>query len=87
MNFQEQHIFHVYPDVLTIAEMQEALGIGRSMAYRLIKGGKVKHLRIGKKIKIPKRFLVDYVLDECYTDDDSNKQAALSEIRRNGHDR
>ena len=67
MELQNQNMFNEYPDVLTINEMQQALGIGRSMAYRLINGGKVKHLRIGKSIKIPKRFLVDYILDECYT--------------------
>lgn len=67
MNIKEPNIFNEYPDVLTIYEMQQALGIGRSMAYRLINDGKIKHLRIGKSIKVPKRFLVDYVLSECYT--------------------
>ena len=67
MKLQDVNIFSEYPDVLTINDMQKALGIGRSMAYRLIHGGYIKHLRIGKSIKIPKRFLVDYVLSECYT--------------------
>lgn len=60
-------IFSKFPDVLTISDMQKALGIGRSMAYRLIHGGKVKHLRIGKAIKIPKQFLIDYALGGCYS--------------------
>lgn len=59
-------MFDNYPDVLTIGELQKALGVGRSMAYRLIGDGSIKHLRIGNTIKIPKRFLVDYVLQKCY---------------------
>ena len=61
-------MFNEYPDLLSLYDMQKALGVGRSMAYRLIKNGDVKHLRIGKTIKIPKRFLIDYVCDGCYTD-------------------
>lgn len=59
-------MFNEYPDLLTIEAMQEALGIGRTMAYRLINGGKIQHMRIGKTIKIPKQFLIDYVHTECY---------------------
>jgi len=61
-------IFSKFPDVLTINDMQKALGIGRSMAYRLIRSGKVRHLRIGKAIKIPKQDLIDYTLGGCYSD-------------------
>ena len=60
------NIFQQYPDILTIAEMQKALSIGRTMAYRLINSGQIKHMRIGKTIKIPKRFLIDYISHECY---------------------
>jgi len=59
-------MFLEFSDVLTIEDMQNALGVGRSTAYRLIKSGKVKHLRIGKHIKIPKRYLIDYIIAECY---------------------
>jgi len=61
-------MFAEYPDVLTIDEIRSALGIGKSLAYRLINNGNIKHFRIGKYIKVPKRFLIDYVLGECYTD-------------------
>jgi len=59
-------MFNDYPDVLTIDELQSALGIGRSMAYRLIRHGDIRHLRIGKNIKIPRRCLVDYIETACY---------------------
>jgi excisionase family DNA binding protein len=60
-------MFTDFPDVLSVADMQKALSVGRSTAYRLINDGDIKHLRIGKIIKIPKRFLIDYILSECYT--------------------
>jgi len=59
-------LFESYRDILTIDDIQTALGIGRSMAYRLISDDKIKHWKIGKRIKIPKAFLIDYVNDSCY---------------------
>ena len=59
-------LFTEYPDLLSIEQMQEAMGIGRSMAYRLISQEKIKHLRIGKTIRIPKICMLDYVLNSCY---------------------
>jgi len=59
-------MFNNFPDVLTVEELQTALGIGRSTAYRLIRGGTIRHLRIGKNIKIPRRYLVDYIEAACY---------------------
>jgi len=59
-------LFADFPDILTVEDLQEALAIGRSTAYRLIASGAIKHWKIGKAIKIPKPFLIDYVADSCY---------------------
>jgi len=59
-------MFNNYPDVLNVQEMQEALGVGRSMAYRLIHNGKIRHLRIGTNIKIPRPYLIEYVQGASY---------------------
>ncbi|MCL1846147.1 MAG: helix-turn-helix domain-containing protein [Defluviitaleaceae bacterium] len=59
-------MFADFPDVLTIADMKNALGVSNKMAYVLINSGKVKHFRMGKLIKIPKQFLIDYINEECY---------------------
>ena len=53
---------------MTVAEVQAALGIGRSLAYKLITAGAIKHMRIGKRIKIPKAYLIAYVTNSCYND-------------------
>jgi excisionase family DNA binding protein len=60
-------MFNEFPDVLTINDMKKALGVSNKMAYSLISSGKIKYFRLGKLIKIPKRFLVDYIESECYT--------------------
>lgn len=62
-------MFENFPDILTIKNLQDALSIGRSTAYRLISSGAIKHWKIGKTIKIPKPYLLDYIAGSCYTDD------------------
>jgi excisionase family DNA binding protein len=59
-------MFDDYPDILTVREMQALLGIGKGMAYKIIKSGAIKHMRLGKVIKIPKKSLIDYVCQQCY---------------------
>ena len=61
-------MFERFPDLLSIGDMQDALGIDRSLAYGLVNSGDIKHIRIGKLIKIPKIFLIDFVAEECYND-------------------
>ena len=62
-------MFENYSDVLTVKDLCKALGIGKSMAYRLLREGRIRHLRIGDKIKIPRRSLVEYVETSCYNSD------------------
>lgn len=41
----------------TVAETADALGIGRTAAYELVRRGTIPHLRIGRAIRIPKASL------------------------------
>ena len=59
-------MFENLPDILTVKDMQKALGMGRSKAYKLLNNGDILHMRIGTAIRIPKKFLVDYIDNECY---------------------
>ena len=59
-------MFEDYNDLLYVVDIQSALCIGRTTAYRLLREGKIKHLRIGRTIRIPKRYLIDFVLSSCY---------------------
>jgi excisionase family DNA binding protein len=61
-------MFNEYPDILNVDDVQQALGIGRTMVYRLLKKGEIRHLRIGASLKIPKLYLIDFVQNSCYPD-------------------
>lgn len=56
-------ILENYKELLSVAEMKEALGIGRNAAYQLISSGKMKHVLVGNKIYIPKWCLLDFLKD------------------------
>jgi excisionase family DNA binding protein len=74
------NMFGTFQDLLTINDVQKALGVGRSMAYRLINSGRIQHLRVGKSIKVPKRFLVDFVLSSCYTTAIATDPPSIKEV-------
>ena len=51
-----------YPSILTPRECMEALGIGRSMFYKLVGSGELPAKRIGRKIwRISKIDLITYI--------------------------
>lgn len=47
---------------LTVIEMANALGIGKNMAYELVKQGGVPSLRLGRQIRIPKKAFNDWLI-------------------------
>lgn len=57
-----QTFFTAYPDVVDIDQMCEMLGgIGKKTGYKLLKSGKIKSLRVGKKYRIPKKHILEYL--------------------------
>lgn len=56
-----------YRDVLTVSELAEALGIGKTSAYRLINDGTIGCRRVGRKILIPKVCVTDYLNSARYS--------------------
>lgn len=53
-----------YPDVLNVEQIQEILGIGRVQAYQLIASNQFHTVRIGKRIKISKTVLIQWLEGE-----------------------
>lgn len=51
-------------DVLTVPDVIRLLRIGKNTVYDLIKSEKIKSIRQGKKIIVPKVCLIEYLLDE-----------------------
>ena len=62
----ERNMFSDYPDALTVKEVSHALRIGMNNTYRLIQEGKIKHFIVGRKYLIPRKYLIDFVLNGCY---------------------
>ena len=56
-------MFNEYPDIVSVYQMVEMLGIGLTVAYKLLKNGEIKHKRIGRNYKIPKESIIQYVLN------------------------
>lgn len=54
-------MLNTYKDILTVKDLCEILGIGKNTAYRLLKSGEIKSIRIGNKYKIPKRCVKEYL--------------------------
>ena len=53
-----------YNDVLTVQELTKILPIGRNSVYNLLKENRIKHIRVGNKIIIPKQCVIDF-LQKC----------------------
>ena len=58
-----------YRDVLKIDDIMNILQIGRNAAYKLVADGTIKSLKIGRNIRIPKKYLIDYFDKMFYNDD------------------
>jgi len=50
-----------YKDILSVEDLCEILSIGKNTAYRLLKSGEIKSVRIGKVYKIPKSSVRKYL--------------------------
>lgn len=57
-------MFPDYPDIVTVRQLQEMLGVSRHLAYDLINGGEVQAVKIGNSFKIPKVSVINYVTDD-----------------------
>lgn len=49
------------PLVLTVAEAGEALRIGRTAAYEIVRCGKLRSGRVGKTIRVPRDAIFDFL--------------------------
>ena len=54
-------MFKNYPDIMTIPQVAQALGIGIKAAYSLVNNRKLGAIRVGRTIKVPKYCLEEFV--------------------------
>ena len=60
-NLNLQNIFTNLKDVVKVKALQKMLGIGRNLAYELIATNKIKSIKSGNLILIPKQNVIDYL--------------------------
>ena len=55
------HSFDKLPLTLRVEDLMPILGIGRNTAYELVRSGKIRSIRIGRQLRIPKDAIQDYL--------------------------
>ena len=53
-----------YPEVLTTDEAAEVLRVGFNTLYDLLQSGKLKAYRNGRFWKIPKKSIIEYIIEQ-----------------------
>ena len=54
-------LFEEYPELVSVSDLMNMLGIGRVLAYRLITDKKVKAVKIGREYKIVKNSVISLI--------------------------
>lgn len=57
-------MFTSYPDLVNIQELKEMLGIGVTLAYRLVRENIILSQKIGREYKIPKVNIIHYLMNK-----------------------
>ena len=60
----EKVMFSNYKDVVTVEQLAEMLDIGLTLAYRLVRQKTIKSIKVGREYKIPKQFVINYLVKE-----------------------
>lgn len=55
-------MFTTYKDVVTVKQLAEMLGIGITLAYRLVKQNTIQSIKVGREYKIPKHCVIKYLV-------------------------
>lgn len=59
-----QMMFTSYPDLVTIKQLTKMLGIGVTLAYRLVQNNTIQALKVGRAYRIPKRNIIAYLTNQ-----------------------
>ncbi len=49
------------PLALRVEDLMPILGIGRNTAYELVRSGQIRSIRIGRKIRIPRDAVAEFL--------------------------
>ena len=74
-------MFKNTPDVWNVQMLQKNLGIGKNTAYELVNSKRIQSIRIGKRILIPKVYVLDFLLEN---EDNSSCNGGLLSVCQKG---
>lgn len=57
-------MFTSYPDLVDVKALKIMLGIGITLAYRLVKNNTIPALKVGRAYRIPKRNIIYYLTNQ-----------------------
>ena len=57
-------MFTAYKDVVTVHQLAEMLGIGITLAYKLVKQKTIQSIKVGREYKIPKSNIISYLTNQ-----------------------
>ena len=49
------------PEIMSLKEVSDFIGVGKSTAIKFIKENKIKHLKIGREYRIIKKSLIEFL--------------------------
>jgi hypothetical protein len=52
-----------YPDILSVEDLRVILKVGKNKIYKLLQDRIIKSRKIGKVYKIPKKYLIEFILE------------------------
>jgi excisionase family DNA binding protein len=55
-----------YKDILEVSEVAEVLRLGKNKTYKLIHLGQIPSIKLGAKILVPKKKLLEMLDEVCY---------------------
>ena len=61
-------MFQNYPDVVDVDNLSLMLGVSKKTAYRLVANGNISAVKVGRSYKIPKAFIVQYLVGNNHAD-------------------
>lgn len=57
----QYHTFEELPMTLHVEDLMPILNIGRNTAYGLVRSGAIRSIKIGRQLRIPKQYLIEYL--------------------------
>ena len=57
-----EKVFKKYNDIVSIKDIQQMLGIGKNLAYRLVCEQEIESVKAGKKYIIAKDSVIEYLI-------------------------